>query len=462
MSPARKSRASAPPRGGVPDRPPQASTGAPAAAQAPPSPSPEPPLGNHYGSCCPLGATESPANGGREPFLRHLAAGEYDTVPGGLWALQRTAAKWWPAERVTYCGHPRQRWPVEVCRRAGNADLRHWWRGWARCGDPWLCPVCGLAISLARRGQVEAAVAAHLADGGRVAMATLTLPHRAGDDLEQLLDTLHGAARRMREWRAWRRLAGDVQLRGTITAREATWGQRHGWHPHLHALLLIGGDVAGDALERRLAPLWRRAVERAGGRTPGDHGCRVSVRHDAEAPAQAAAYVTAGPWGVGDELTGAARKQARASRYSPRDLLTALHRCDRQERMRAARQWRARLGEYVDAYRGRHVLTWSKGLKRELGVRRIDDQAAADELPEALVTAVLGPRAARVVHAEGLAPALLHAADREGWTGVQKILAAYGLQVGVTAPPMFEALGAMTPFLPCHPEADDGQNGGAD
>jgi hypothetical protein len=101
--------------------------------------------------------------------------------------------------------------------------------------------VCAWKIVAKRRQQVIDAL-----EAGRVEnpdcswrMLTLTLRHERGMPLRRLIRGLLAAWRRTRQRGTIQRLWKE-HVRASIRALEITEGE-HGWHPHLHVLLLIDG-----------------------------------------------------------------------------------------------------------------------------------------------------------------------------------------------------------------------------
>lgn len=58
----------------------------------------------------------------------------------------------------------------------------------------------------------------------------------------------------MQNRKAWQRFRQDGQLYGTVSVREATHGEAHGWHPHYHVLCLVRAD-SDEAAQELLEPM---------------------------------------------------------------------------------------------------------------------------------------------------------------------------------------------------------------
>lgn len=144
--------------------------------------------------------------------------------------------------------------------------------GLMRCGRIWLCPVCAATIRHKRSEEITEAVVEWIKRGGTAYLVTFTTRHGHADKLADLMDALQGTRKTPttpRRAGAYQRLitggtwAGrpdrdDVGIRGRIgyigmiRATEVTIGQANGWHPHIHAIVLVGGRTEGERGDKRL------------------------------------------------------------------------------------------------------------------------------------------------------------------------------------------------------------------
>jgi hypothetical protein len=150
---------------------------------------------------------------------------------------------------------------------------------------------------------------------------------------------------------------------GTIKALEVTVGP-HGWHPHIHLLMFIEGGVSMGEVDVLVAGLhdgWSQLAEKGLGVAPSrSHGLNLRWLD-----ASASAYVSK----IGDEV---ARADTKGTRH-PFTLLDDV----RQGDVEAF----ARYAEYGQAMHRRHLIDWSKGLRRTLGVgpEKTDEELAAQD-----------------------------------------------------------------------------------
>jgi len=83
--------------------------------------------------------------------------------------------------------------------------------------------------------------------GLNIAMLTLTVPHYAKDHLRDVLDGISSALRKLKDRRAFKRLAQEIGLVGNIRTLEVTYGV-NGWHPHFHILLFTKSELNDQEL----------------------------------------------------------------------------------------------------------------------------------------------------------------------------------------------------------------------
>ena len=180
------------------------------------------------------------------------------------------------AHRTAYCYRA-------VLPQARGVDVLHFpesqaggFGGLMTCASVWACAVCVAKITERRRVALAAAldqVASPLV------MVTLTVQHQQGESLRDVLDVVLTGYQRMFSGRRGRKLREGFALVGRVRALEVTFGE-HGWHPHLHVLLVVGGhvrDFDAGALSDYVKTLWQDIVARMGEYASWDYGAFLSV-----------------------------------------------------------------------------------------------------------------------------------------------------------------------------------------
>jgi len=191
------------------------------------------------------------------------------------------------------------RWPVgggngRVAVKYRRKAQYAFYGGLQTCGQIWKCPVCAAKITERRRKLWEhalnskvitttqyedGAVAKLISHGWSLAMATFTLEHHFGEELQSVIGRLERAYQLMwsGKWAVKFKASGSIV--GTVRAMEVTHGM-NGWHPHIHCLFIMEGagmryqhaSARSDLQER-----WHRVVGKAGGSNVRSLGCVFTV-----------------------------------------------------------------------------------------------------------------------------------------------------------------------------------------
>lgn len=231
-----------------------------------------------------------------------------------------------------------------------------------RCDSAWLCPSCAPRQTLDRQSRVKDAVSALYAQDGTAVMVTLTVQHRAGDRLADLKRIVQTAGRKARQGAPWARMQKRAGVIGVLVAPEVTHG-RHGWHFHLHLLVLCLAQSNSTAAEAGefLIQRYMKYVE-AEGATAKRLGQDVQV---ATSPENAADYVAKGlAW----ELAGRSGKVSRSAKgRAPFEIAASA--MTGQPRDYAL--WR----EYAETMAGTRSCVVTAAMAEQLGIEPADDSA---------------------------------------------------------------------------------------
>lgn len=309
---------------------------------------------------------------------------------------------------------PKAQHPTCWCNRGlRSGDLAGVWRaadgsnarlsGVITCGNVWACPVCAAKICEERRADLSNAMSAAVSMGKTAYLLTLTFPHESDMPLGELLEKFGKARQSWANSRTYKRImgekgeGGEIGRLGSVVSLEVTVGQANGWHPHVHILVIAdrlgfgegeainaAGDLASILIDE-LKGAWVKALGKAGLCSAAQvsdtfaHG--LNVRGGERAAEYIAKFGRDERWGASSEITkghakvGTAGEVAGDAHYTPFQLLDFAHGGDRWS-------W-ARWREYVEAFHGRRMLSWSRGLRKALtlGDAREDDEIAADDRP---------------------------------------------------------------------------------
>jgi hypothetical protein len=334
---------------------------------------------------------------------------------------------------------------VDRCKRCGREiiggevalvireDVAHV-SGVETCGRIWLCPVCSAKIRVRRGEEVAVAVGDWIKKGGSCYFLTATLPHEHGDALHDSLKALSEAWRWATSLRAAK---DDVKLFGVvgnIKSVEVTHG-RHGWHPHIHAVILTEEDVplidrTGAGRDMRAWYVgwddrWARALARVGW-TSGLEGVRLRLDLvNRSSVAGLAAYVTKlqNGRGLGNEMARADLKGGRAGSRTPFEILADFATTGDVHDLEL---WH----EFEIATQGRSAIRWSRGLRNLLLPdleEQTDEEIAGEEIGGDVIARIRPELWYRIAGIPGADALVLDALEAGGLEAVIKTLVALRL-----------------------------------
>lgn len=273
-------------------------------------------------------------------------------------------------------------------QKSGDSARMH---GVTTCKSVWTCPTCSAKICAVRQAELSEGMRYWIDQGGYVFLMTLTFPHEIGMPLGELMPKFTKAKAYLKNSKTYKRILAKGVRKGSVSSLEVTLGE-HGWHPHQHDLIFATKDAFGNVkeLERgrlssrlidELKEAWYMALRKAG--LCEQHQMSDVLAHglDIRGGQYAAEYIAKfgkeQKWGLSREVTMHAAKTGSDNKGAhPFQLLAWAEEGDGL----AAMQFR----EYAEAFEGKRMLSWSRGLKKELtGEDEMsDDQAADREMPE--------------------------------------------------------------------------------
>jgi hypothetical protein len=304
---------------------------------------------------------------------------------------------------------------VTVYRSTSGDNARL--HGVTTCKSVWACPTCSAKICAVRQAELAEGMRNWVAQGGFVFLMTATFPHDREDLLAEMMPKFAWAKSHFKNSKTYKRILAKGVRKGSVTSLEVTRGERSGWHPHQHDLVFCTPDAFGDTTEGEggrlssrlideLKEQWYMSLRKAGlceQREMSDvlaHG--LDVRGGQFAAEYIAKFGKDQKWGLSREVTMHAAKVGSDNKGAhPFQLLAWAEDGDGD----AVAQFR----EYVEAFEGKRMLSWSRGLKKELtGLDELTDEQAADQvLPEEAIAGRIDAEALSILQSRRLLPNFL-------------------------------------------------------
>lgn len=284
-----------------------------------------------------------------------------------IFALQNEASKLMPSHRINNCLKRRISAEAPVGVKYSRVHKKAYYTNLQRCANSWACSVCAAQITEKRRVELKKGIDYFKKDMcGYVYLLTLTNSHHHGDNLQQLMAGQKKAIKYMWSNRKPKEYFESLGKVGHILANEVTHG-KNGWHPHMHILLLFDKPIDIAKLQQFVSKYWQHCCKLAKLKIPSlEHGCDVREGKYADM------YIA--KWGIEHEMTKGHVKKGREGGNTPFDLLRlSADGCERSGRL---------FPQFVDAFKGKGQLNWSKGLKKLLLVPETTDEELSIETEE--------------------------------------------------------------------------------
>lgn len=279
-----------------------------------------------------------------------------------------------------------------------NEHGKAFFSGMGSCGDVHSCPVCREKVGLTRANEIHQILAHNRGLGGIALLVTLTVRHTSDTSLKTLVDGLATAKRTFSSSHAVKTIRAILQYKNIISGRDLTYGHANGWHPHYHDIWLIGADpfqpdyvktlpekslkflaknkqlcnsnksINLEELQIFLATLWAKCCVKAGLSEPSiTRGLDIQYRNG-DGSCAVGSYIA--KWAF--ELSCSHKKQSKSTdSMTAFDILRALR---DSWSLKNSKLW----AEYADAYFGKALIYFGRGLKLQAGIDEIEDTEVSE------------------------------------------------------------------------------------
>lgn len=328
-----------------------------------------------------------------------------------LYALRDISQRVLPADhRCQMC----EQVPNYYCQKTGEhggvakrKDGTHTLYGLGSCGDVRACPVCGNKVGLQRADEVKRVLAWHRANNGIAVLVTMTCRHTKTDVLSDILKSLSQAKRDFASYSAVKNCKKLLGYTNVISARDLTYSDNNGFHPHYHDIYLIQSDFHSISYFKALNPKLQSFAIKNDLTSKGNKNlCLTKIRsflanqwivacvkNDMAPPTNERGFdiqwrKSDGTDAVGSylvkwayELSTPNKKVGKNGSITPLQILQRVYTSDGEFVYKYAKLWR----EYNEAYKGLSSLYFGKGLKDAVGINEETDEELADKPTNVIV-----------------------------------------------------------------------------
>ena len=318
---------------------------------------------------------------------------------------------WASADRGFFCGHSIKEY------NGVSEHGSHFYAGQtAHCDNVHVCPSCSSRVLSARADEIEQMQELAHNRVYELVMFTFTMPHSKRDMLKDLIKQLNSAYSYINRHRAYKEILESLgnhlkssdgqKCCGKIKSIEIMYGA-HGWHPHIHLVVIVDKDAPVLQYKEEISELWLKALQSVGvaksSRSAEDvrkHGFTITKNPDPRYVAKEMSANIGGSNGskklasakkssdIAKEMTGQNNKTGRADgSITPFDIL--LKQIENLNDMKKFNKYLLLWIEYVCATFQLKKITWSPGLKAFFGIGEKSDEEILDEENGGNVTAGL-------------------------------------------------------------------------
>lgn len=305
----------------------------------------------------------------REEYRRHKGILAYDRLVTAQSIIRDAYRKAHPHARwnasgmrdgILTCGYPIKHHDTPLMLdAAGHEHHDH------KSCSSWACPVCAARMANRRAKEIEQALVGANRLGYQCLFLTFTVPHRKSHSTSYVLDRLDTCYHKLIDSQKVRKLKAEHGFVGQIKCKDYTVGE-NGIHAHLHCIWIFEdkGDpyAAASEINAIVEAKWDRIVfNETGKHASKKHGFDLEIielgNPDAADAAKIARYAA-----KAISVYMSEGEKGKASK-TPFDFLNA----DATEEDRAA---------YLDFYKGqkgKHHISFSRGLKTKLNVGCVEE-----------------------------------------------------------------------------------------
>lgn len=335
----------------------------------------------------------------------------------------------------------------------GHAEGELAWLGTYKCASPRFCPLCGAAIAEKNKNDIERGLAKAIQKGWSFIFLTFTIPHYKTQHPMDIVNGLENARRIYNHGNDFTKFAKEHGKEGTITRYEETYG-KHGWHPHIHEIMLFDHILSIEeynGVTSFLKDKWSRACYKAKlvkeNRTKAFEKYGFSSDYTA-VPEKIAGYISKmGSWSdTSDAFKENAKKEiTECSKQQRKSFSYELSSTSSKSPILAEGRtpWDIYAGsadgneadfllwlEYVQCFKDKKHLVWSRLLKAELGVKDIDEEEkvhADDEDSKTHIYSVNVEHYNKGVVANSLWMPILEVIENKDFEALQRISDEYAI-----------------------------------
>jgi len=294
--------------------------------------------------------------------------------------LRYTAAEIAVNHRVKICGkyHYKDE-KIEVWK--GENNKAHF-KNLIYCSSVWACPVCRYKIQEARRLEVMTILKEAQKQGKQMSFGTFTVKHTKKyrqSDITKGFKEINEAWRKIMSIRHVKELKNKYQI-GYIKSYDTRYNKINGFHNHLHIIIISESHETCEEYFNVIKKEWLKRFE-------GTKGINIVYEkvYNGSDKEKLTEYIT--KLGLSYEIVNSENAKKSKTSIAPLDCLDLIQKKEFTEYTEA--ELIKIYNEYITGTKGLRSMTFSRGLKKEYGIKEKTDEeivSNADKLTEYIMT----------------------------------------------------------------------------
>ncbi|MFT0533131.1 hypothetical protein ACMHYJ_09955 [Castellaniella hirudinis] len=202
-------------------------------------------------------------------------------------------------------------------------------KGVISCQKNQCCPICALRYEMEMLSKIKLLFESFDYKKKKLDLLTFTAPHQRHQALKDIKDKTAKAIHLMRTKYASKEIKEFSGFVDFVGSKETTYGDKNGWHHHLHDAWLVDRNTDPEKLLEKVKDQWFKCCTQAGllpkrispTAKKNFYERSVQIEDDYKSSKYLAKMADTSKWGIEKELAMGSSKTAKKGRYTPFELI---------------------------------------------------------------------------------------------------------------------------------------------
>ncbi len=202
-------------------------------------------------------------------------------------------------------------------------------KGVISCKKNQVCPICALRYEMEMLSKIKLLFESFDYKKNKLVLITFTAPHKRHQTLKDIKKNFSKAIHLMRTQYNSKEIKEYSGFTDFVGSKETTYGDKNGWHHHLHDAWLVDRNTDAEKLLEMLKDQWFKCCTQVGilpkriSPTAKEdfYERSVEIEDNYKSSKYLAKMADTSKWGIEKELAMGSAKTAKKGRYTPFELI---------------------------------------------------------------------------------------------------------------------------------------------